>query len=918
LCSRRLPPAVWSVRLRALILSVLALCGASSVTAQPADPAGELLLRMEQALSAGDPGAVAALFTRSAERAQVEVLTAELAHERTTRAVVRERDRQDLSDGVVRVLADVIVETAVAARVSTWRLDLEPGPAPTGSGAAASAIRAAARLSVVDGLVRLSLSDRQYAVKQLRIRGEDLTITIPSGVAFTADVHGSPTALVIFGDGEVLFTPPHESEKGQLRLFAGDEVLRARVTRVFLRVNPVDAGDRVTLDALVPMDVDRSAQERARRFFGEQVSQSYSLDLNDLSRDAWNLVPPIGDVLLDLDLPRHGLITYARSGSDSEDVSLFDRRKRKNVSVYSSAEKLARRGARHYNEERQVDYRVEHYNVDVSLDPARLWLEGRADLDVVITSPAAQTLTLRLAEPLTLRSVTADQLGRLLALRVRGQNNIVINLPDSLREGQRLTLRVSYGGRLPPIPPDREAITAGQQIVSEFSIEPESRYVYSNRSYWYPQSTVSGYATARMRITVPGDYSVLGSGLADPPAPVGSPEAGKTRRAFVFRALQPVRYLSIAVSRFVKVASSSFTRAEDATAVSPTTRLSRAGRGVFYDGAEIELWSQPRQQGRARDLAPVATEILRFYADLVDDVPYPSFRLALVEDVLPGGHSPAYFALLHQPMPGTPFTWARDPVAFEDFPQFFLAHELAHQFWGQAVAGENYHEQWISEGFAQYFALLYAQKTRPAETVSGIMRQMHRSALEAAEQGPIWLGYRLGHLRSDSRPFRATVYNKSALVLHMLRRLVGDDVFTRGLQRFYGASRFRRVGTDDLRAAFELEAGGSLERFFERWVYGADVPTVRASWDIVEPVTAGADGQAPGTAGLRLIFEQGERVHDVPLTVTVAYLDGRTEQAVAVLKDDVTEVLLPATGKVRDVRYNEDGAALVRVERVKR
>lgn len=912
-------PARRLMRLRALLLFALALCGAPSATAQPADAAGALLVRLEHALTSGDAAAVSALFSTAAERAQVEVLTAELAHERTTRAIVRERDRQELADGAVRVLADVLVETAAAARVSTWRLDLLSSSITKGDRPVPSAtIGAAARLSVVDGLVRLSLSDRQYAVKHLRIRGEDLTITIPSGIAYTADVHGSPTALVVFGEGEVLFAPPHESEKGQLRLFAGDDVLRARVSRVFLRVNPIDAGERLSLGALEPMETDRSAQERARRFFAEQVSQSYSLDLSDLSRDAWNLVPPIGDVLIDLDLARHGLITYARSGNDAEDVSLFDRRKRKNVSIYSSAEKLARRGTRHYNEERHVDYRVEHYNVDVSLDPARLWLEGRADLDLVVTSQAARTLTLRLAEPLTLRSVTADQLGRLLALRVRGQNNIVINLPDSVREGQRVTLRVAYGGRLPPTPPDREAVTAGQQIVSEFAIEPESRYVYSNRSYWYPQSTVSAYATARLRITVPEEYTVLASGMADPPTPVASADPGASRRAFTFRAIQPVRYLSMAVSRFVRVATSAFSRDEDEARVSPGTRLSRLGRGVFYAGADVELWSQPRQQGRARELAPTATDILHFYADLVDDVPYPSFRLALVEDVLPGGHSPAYFALLHQPMPGTPFTWARDPVAFDDFPQFFIAHELAHQFWGHAVAGENYHEQWISEGFAQYFALLYAQKARPADAVTGIMRQMHRSALEAAEQGPIWLGYRVGHLKSDGRVFRATVYNKGALVLHMLRRLVGEAAFTRGLQRFYGASRFRRVGTDDLRAAFQVEADIPLERFFERWVYGAEIPTIRSSWDVVEPVTAGADGQAPGGATLRLILEQGARVHDVPLTVSVTYMDGRTEQALAVLRDEVTEVQLPVTGRVRDVRFNEDGAALVRVERAKR
>ena len=905
------------VRTCAWFLIVVAFCSVPA-TAQPADAVGALLVRMEQVLGAGDPAALSPLFTPGADPAQVDALAAESAREKTTRAVVKERDRAELPDGAVRVIADVLVETAVLARVSTWRLDIAPDAAapdaPTGR--ASHRIRAAGRLSVVDGLVRLSLSDRQYAVRDLKIRGEDLEISVPSGVAYASEVNGMLTGLVVLGDGEVVFTPPHDSEKGQLRLLTGEDLLRTRVSKLFLRLNPVDAAHRITLDALRPTDTDRSTLDRARRLFTDQITQSYSLDLNDLSRDTWNLVPPIGDLLIDMDLAKYGLLSYARSGGDAEDISLFDRKRRKNVSVYTSQANLAVRGARRYNDESQVDYRIEHYNVDVTFDPGRLWMEGRADLDVLVTGVVAQTLTLRLAEPLALRSVTSDEFGRLLALRVRGQNNIVINLPDSLRQGQRVRLRIAYGGRLPPMAPDREAITVGQPMLTELPLEPEPRFVYSNRSYWYPQSTVMGYATARIRVTVPDEYTVIASGIPDPPAPVATPDSSKPRRAFTFRALQPLRYLSMAVSRFTQVVAGEFSRTpDDPSRVSPPTRLARVGSGVFYDSANVEMWSQPRQASRARDLLQTTTDVLRFYSELVDDVPYPTFRLALVEDVLPGGHSPAYFALVHQPMPGTPFTWSRDPVAFDDFPQFFLAHELAHQFWGQAVSGENYHEQWISEGFAQYFALLYAQKVRSGETVNGILRQMLRSATEASEQGPIWLGYRLGHLKSDSRVFRAVVYNKGALVLHMLRRLIGEDVFARGLQRFYGSSRFRRVGTDDLRAAFEAEAGRPLDRFFDRWVFGSDIPTLRTHWEMVEATTAGADGQAPAFGALRLTLEQGAEVHEVPLTVTIQYLDGRTDQALVVANARSTEVSLPISGPVRELRFNEDHAALVRIER---
>ena len=66
-----------------------------------------------------------------------------------------------------------------------------------------------------------------------------------------------------------------------------------------------------------------------------------------------------------------------------------------------------------------------------------------------------------------------------------------------------------------------------------------------------------------------------------------------------------------------------------------------------------------------------------------------------------------YFAVISTPVSFATLNWRGDPASFENFPQFFLAHELAHQWWGQAIGWKNYHEQWISEGFAQYFAALY-------------------------------------------------------------------------------------------------------------------------------------------------------------------------------------------------------------------
>ena len=74
--------------------------------------------------------------------------------------------------------------------------------------------------------------------------------------------------------------------------------------------------------------------------------------------------------------------------------------------------------------------------------------------------------------------------------------------------------------------------------------------------------------------------------------------------------------------------------------------------------------------------------------------------------------------------------------------------------------------------------------------------------------------------------FRALVYNKGAMVLHMLRRLVGDEAFFAGLREFYATWRYKKAGTDDFRVAMEKAGGRPLQRFFDRWIFGSDIPTV--------------------------------------------------------------------------------------------
>jgi aminopeptidase N len=303
----------------------------------------------------------------------------------------------------------------------------------------------------------------------------------------------------------------------------------------------------------------------------------------------------------------------------------------------------------------------------------------------------------------------------------------------------------------------------------------------------------------------------------------------------------------------------------------------------------LEIASTPRVTSRNRQLGALSSEILKFYAQQFGEAPYPNLTVVAADALLPGGHSPAFFALIQQPLPNTPLTWREDPLAFDRYPNYLISHEIAHQWWGQAVGFKNYHEQWLSEGLAQYSSVMYLSTARP-DVLRPLIREMRNSALSMMNKGPIWLGYRLGHIEGRGAVFRAIVYNKSAVVLHMLRRLIGDEAFSRGLQRFYRQWRFQKAGTDDLRAAFETEAARPLGRFFDRWIFGSTVPKLR--------VTSHVDS-ASRSALVRV--EQVGETFDLPLTIGVEYTDGRTVEVSLAVTEQVVELRISLAGEVRKI-----------------
>jgi len=901
----------------AVLFAVLLAAGQATWTYAQQTPTPDgivrLLLRLEQVMQAGAPGGYMDLLSAVANRSFAGDAARVLVTPGISRAVIRERDRAPLEgtlpgDGY-RLMVEIFTERGNRARIETWRLDIRR--VPTDASEDEWRIDGQQSLSSIEGLSRLSLNPaKAYRARNLVVRSDDLEIRLADGYVFLAETNEGPTAAVLLpvDGGTLTFRPAPEAEREQVRIYAGTDTIDARFDGVFLRFSPSDFSARIPADALTETEPDAALLRRADALFREDVAKSYGLDLADLSRETWSLPPSAGDILAELHTRRFQTLTYSKSSNDPEDISLFDRRRHRNISVYASAERLAA-GVGRFDEDARAAYEISRYELDVSFDPDRLWLDGRALLRLRVRADAINSLTLRLAENLTIRSVYSSDFGRLLSLRVRGQNNVIVNLSGYATRGAEIALVITYSGRLEPVPPDRESAAPQfsqeqRQAVESTGFPGEPNFLYSTRSYWYPQGFGGDYATAAMHLTVPEAYQVVASGelAAGSPVVVPGPERQPPARRYTFEAKQPIRYLACLISRLVRVNTRTVSLVEPlADLLARGSAAIPAGAlqpGSFNSELDLTVEANPRQVSRGRQVAADAADVMAYYTSIVGDSPYPALTVALVEKDLPGGHSPAFLAVLFQPPPAAQSNWSGDPAAFVGFPEYFLAHEAAHQWFGQAVGWRTYHDQWISEGFAQYCAALYAGKRHGDAMFVEMIRRMARWARENGDAGPVSLGYRLGHIQGDSRIFRAIVYNKAAVVLHMLRRMMGDEAFFRGIRRLYFGARFGRAGTDDVRAAFERESGRPLGEFFDAWINSSGTPAVAVTWSVV------ADAAPPAVA---IRVDQRGKTSEFPVTATLRYVNGSVEDVQVVVRGRTADFSLPLKGALKDVVLNRDG-----------
>ncbi len=250
------------------------------------------------------------------------------------------------------------------------------------------------------------------------------------------------------------------------------------------------------------------------------------------------------------------------------------------------------------------------------------------------------------------------------------------------------------------------------------------------------------------------------------------------------------------------------------------------------------------------------------------------------------------------------------------------AHEVAHQWWGNAVECKTYHDVWLSEGFAQYAGIWYLQwATQDNELYFKNIKNWQDQIFEyrefaiknGTEPGPIWLGYRLRIPDTESE-YSLFVYRKAAYVLHMLRNMLMDlntmeeDAFITLLQDFYMSYKGKEASTEDFKRMVEHHIGENMDWFFEQWIYGTDIPTYRVSYRAFE--------QPDGKFIIKLRVKQEEVPDDFKMYVpiTIKFKGDQSARLRFTIDKPYEEFSIPSPLKPEKIIFNDFNSVLADVK----
>ena len=431
--------------------------------------------------------------------------------------------------------------------------------------------------------------------------------------------------------------------------------------------------------------------------------------------------------------------------------------------------------------------RVDDYKIEAELTPHVHQISAR----VKVKFTALQDLsvaTFELHNALRVTKVLDANNQPLSAERVTQDSTIRVPLPSGLAKDASTTLTFEYEGRLETVD---ESPVPGLKLA--YVGDDTSYLLYAGR--WFP---VTGYGfnrfTSTISVTVPAHMVAIGSGkrtVSDSAASKKPNSSGLPNKTFTFVSDKP-----------------SF----------PGTIVA----GVFQEyksdeaGIDLHVFFKPTHQKLGAEYATTAIQEFTYYITLYG-VPLSS-KLNVVEipdDTVPSSWAPEIAAIS-----GHTIT--------EKVNYRLLANTIAHQWWGVSVSPASKDDWWLGDGFARYSEAMYVENAAGAAGLEEAVKDMSVGSL-AYDTVPLSSASKLDLF---SQEFQSLVTDKGAMILHMLRWVMGEDKFLKTMRSFATQFTGKSASTDDFRTMAEQNYGDQLTWFFSQWLDSTGAPEFKVKYTV--------------------------------------------------------------------------------------
>lgn len=625
---------------------------------------------------------------------------------------------------------------------------------------------------------------------------------------FCSSVKGTIEGVLFVGQGEFIFAPPTTVEKGQLKRFFGEEMMQQPFTSVLMIFSDstkqeISAG-LTFRQGTIPSDVAKTFESSHRWIFG---SAGYTFSYECLKLLTSN--KPKEMFVACVNPPKQRPVVFAVNPFEDEEVMLF--RSDDNPSFGGKFLEVVNQfhTMREYEEGIQPLTDQDELTVDSCTIDCRfqddLAIQVASKLSFRVVHPNQKWLTFALFATLSVDSVLWGD-GSPAEFYWNNEGTLWVRNTPNPSVGTSIPIRIHYHGKM----------IARQQ----------DWFTLLSSIGWYPQHGYKQKSYFDLTFHYPSNFTLASVGER-----VMQKEEGEyiTTRWVPDR---PIRNASFNIGLFKEYDI----KMDNLPPI--TILMSKSG----HKQASAQLIEQGYTSGtnmHEQVAEDVGTSFLMF-TRVFGELPVKRFYATEIF----GSHGEAFPGMLHLAWT----TFLRNDE--KGFDHIFRAHEVAHQWWGIGVDFASYHDQWLSEGFAEYSGLIYLQAALKDNALFLSWMEKFRKQLmgnrkslfgKGTEGGPIWLGYRTQSSLTQG-DYDLIIYLKGAWVLHMIRNLVmdpmtmKDEKFMAIMKDFFQSYVGKQATTEDFQRIVEKHVGVGMDWFFQQWVYGTEIPTYRFAYTVSDTV----------------------------------------------------------------------------------